>query len=549
MSYYNSQNFNSKVISPSYGYLTMRSRPAAMSDFAIISTGSVYSSIVGSRIIDSGGNVADAAIASSLVLSVVQNNLCGLGGDLFALIRMNGKVIDLNASGKSSRNISVDTYLERNLKRIPNYGEMAAINVPGYISGIDFIHRNYASMEISELVRPARDLAEKGFPVPHSYSDSIRAAAKHLGSYTNWRNIFLPAGKVPAPGSIFKQKDLANVLSALMKDGLGSFYNGYTADVILKGLEETEVPIDSQDLTNHKIMKSEALSVPYKDYKIYATRPNSQAITTLIWLNILGERNTGKEENLGTKELVESGLVAYEARRKVIGDPEVLSFSDYYIGKEYARSLIDRNIPAEGGTSGDEGDTTYFCVANTEGDALSVIQSNYMGFGSGIIPNGTGFVLQNRGCYFTLDVSHHNSLAPGKRTFHTIGALLGEKDGEFALELGCMGGDIQPQVHIQLLNSMLNRGKDPQTAIDNARWAFPGTIYEQPSTLILEEGLAENIMDLKIAGLTPLTRKGKSSEFGHAQAISMTDYGTLVGGADPRGDGICLPILRGSTSH
>lgn len=527
----------------------MMSRPAAMSDLAIVSTGSIYSSIAASKILESGGNVADASIVSSLVLSVVQNNLCGLGGDLFALIRMKGRVIDLNASGRSSRNISINEYSKRNLDKIPNYGEMAAITVPGYISGIDFIHRNYASMDILDLVKPARDLAENGFVVSHNYSDSINVSEKYLGSYTNWRNIFMPSGNLPAPGSVFKQKDLGNLLSMIMEDGFESFYNGYVADLILKGLEGTDVPMDSHDLASHKIIRSEASSVTYGDYRIYATKPNSQAITSLIWLNILNEQNSGAGNDIKTKELVESGLAAYEARRNIIGDPERFSFDNYYLGNEYARSLMDRNTSTGVDNTEDVGDTTYFCVADTEGDALSIIQSNYMGFGSGIIPARTGFVLQNRGCYFTLDPSHHNCLEPEKRTFHTIGTILGEKDKEFALELGCMGGDIQPQVHIQLLNGMLNRGEDPQTAIDRPRWAFPGTIYHRPSTLLVEDGLTDGSQDINVSGLTLLTRNGKSSEFGHAQAISTTKYGTLMGGADPRGDGIALPLLKRNELH
>ena len=191
----------------------------------------------------------------------------------------------------------------------------------------------------------------------------------------------------------------------------------------------------------------------------------------------------------------------------------------------------------------DRGDTTYFTVADAAGNAVSMIQSNYMGFGSGIVPDGTGFVMQNRGAYFTLNREHHNALAPGKRTFHTLCASMGEKDGRLAFSLGTMGGDIQPQIHVQIMNSILLDHMDMQLALDTPRWAVPYTIYENPSSIIYENSMDQEKVNTLKRIMNTLPVNGLSSQFGHAQGIMSVGDGVIMGGADPRGDGVAIPVL------
>ena len=256
--------------------------------------------------------------------------------------------------------------------------------------------------------------------------------------------------------------------------------------------------------------------------------------------------NAGKPEEESFSLAIKSGLLAYRERAKFIADPEHWKLPADFLSGDYAKKVIQESgdIGPYSGARADPGDTTYFCLADGDGNSLSVIQSNFMGFGSGIVPKGTGFVIHNRGSYFSLDENHHNVVKPGKRTFHTLCASMGEKDGEFQFSMGTMGGDIQPQIHFQLLTSLIDKGIDPQLALDMPRWAFPHTIYEEPGEMIVEEPLYETLNSYRNK-LLPLKRIGAmSSETGHAQIVQRNSSGVVIGGSDPRGDGVSIPVLK-----
>lgn len=518
----------------------MRTRPNAFSKRGVVSSSSIQSSLAGARILESGGNIVDAAIATSSTLCVTQNNLCGLGGDTFILLKMNGKsVIDLNGSGRAFRSMTAERFLERGINQLPPRGKDAVLTVPGLVRAWQDIHKKYASMEVKELLKYAYKFARDGFPVTQNYSESISMSSKYLGDFKNWRSIFMKDGAAPSPGELFKQKDLANTFESLISDGLSSFYEGHLADKIVKGLNELDVDISTDDMRKHESTFQEPLRTEYNGYDIYETAPNSQAATVILWFNMLESMGV----NPTFQDVIRTGHLAYSQRDKYITDPAVQQLPQNFTSKEFADEISrTASFPAAGGKiAGDKGDTTYFSITDSEGNSISVIQSNYMGFGSGIVPLGTGLVLQNRGSYFSLDTRHHNVLKPGKRTFHTLCAGIMEDESGYVASIGSMGGDIQPQLHIQLMLGLMKNKKDPQSVIDSPRWAFPYTIYEKPNTFLVESD--EYLSAIK--GMFPgrdVKNIGFSSQLGHAQITERFENGIVAGGSDPRGDGLSIPI-------
>lgn len=524
----------------------MRTRPNAFSRKGVVSSSSLQSSLAGAKVLENGGNVADAAIATSAVLCVTQNNLCGLGGDLFTIVRMDGKPIkDINGSGRASHNATIDYFKSKGLDTLPPRGENAALTVPGIVDAWRTVNSEYGTMEIGDLLAPAIKLAKEGFPVTHNYHHSIEASAKYLGQY-GWGDLFTPGGNVPETGSLFKQKELGETLSLIASEGPESYYSGFLADRIVKGLEGTGCVLDSEDFRKHETTVRDPLKTQYHGYDLYETRPNSQAATATLWLNlydIMTEEGTASDEDKFMKS-IRSGLVAYGQRAKHITDPKYHDIPEGWGTRRFAEEILneaDLDVTYRGEVE-DPGDTTYFNLADGDGNSLSVIQSNYAGFGTGITPKGTGFILQNRGSYFSLDPEHHNSLMPGKRTFHTLCAAMAEKDGDFQFSAGTMGGDIQPQVHFQLITALVDDGMDPQLALDKPRWAFPHTIYENPGDMIVESGLYETLSGYRNLPLRLKRIEDLSSQTGHAQLVQQNSFGVVVGGADPRGDGISIGV-------
>jgi gamma-glutamyltranspeptidase len=518
---------------------SLSSRSTVMARKGMVSSSHELASFWGANVLLKGGNVVDAAIATSAVLSVVQNNMCGLGGDLFALLKVNGKVVELNSSGRAAELAAIDFYEKKGFSHIPTSGPLSANTVPGMVRGWGELSK-LGTMEINELLQPAINYAEDGFPITEKYVQSIRNSEQSLGAFDEWDKIFLPKGRVPDPGIVFKQKDLAASLRTIAKLGADDFYEGELSKKITDGVAQQEGIISSEDLRNHESnWNDNPLSTNYRGVKVYETSPNSQAATVLLWLNMLESFELDKME-LGSdkydKIMLDTCLKAYAQRAKSIADPQFFPLKPGFTSKKFAEELLNSNetdqFPGSKATRAD-GDTTYFAVADSEGNCLSVIQSNYMGFGSGLVPEGTGIVLHNRGCYFSLDRSHHNSIAPGKRTFHTLCASIGEKDDEMLFAIGSMGGDVQPQIHAQLMTQIIDFKEDLQHAIDRPRWVVPMTIYESPSKIYTE---FEPSRSLRTNGLEVIQSNCLSSLFGHAQAIYRKENG-LFGAADPRGDG------------
>lgn len=527
-------------------------RAAVMVRGGLVASSHELASFYGAKVLSDGGNVVDAAIATSAMLCVTQNNMCGLGGDLFALIKFKGKILNLNGSGRAAAKATINFYRdEKNLTSIPYRGSLAAPTVPGIVHAWGELHSKFGTIDLKKLFAPAVHYARNGFPITRNYSLSIRASANSLGEYEEWSKIFLPNGSVPEPGFLLKQKDLANSLEQIANEGTSTFYNGDLADRIASGIRKQDGLISEEDLRNHTSTWSTPVRTNYRGLNVYETAPNSQAATVLLWLNMLENYELANDFSLNSSKLtdvlVDTCLKSYAQRTTKIADPDFLPLDPKFLSKEFAKDLLQSSLDTLLRTpeiAHHSGDTTYFAVGNSEGDCLSVIQSNYMGFGSGMVPEGTGIVLHNRGCYFSLDEHHHNALRPRKRTFHTLCASLGETEsGETKFAIGSMGGDVQPQVHIQLMTKVLDYGIDPQRAVDSPRWVIPFTIYEKPSSIYFEPGFESLIPELKktmaARGLALEQFDSLSSETGHAQMIQF-NKDSLAGAADPRGDGAAV---------
>ncbi len=522
---------------------TMQTRSTVMANNVAVATSHQLASFNGASIVKQGGNLFDALITTSAVLAVVQNNLCGIGGDLFALVRgPDGMVRDINGSGRSSVNATIDYFESKNITSIPARGPLSALTVPGMVDAWREIHSAYCSMELPELLRPAIELARNGVYLTRKYVESIRVTSGAMAGQPGWNSLFLPDGAIPVEGELFRQKLLAETLQAISDEGPETFYSGSLMEKILKGSEEAGCLFDESDFTKHRSTWDNPLKSNYGGTDVYETYPNSQGATVTVWLNMLGLSDGGTlsgSEKESLPLLLKTGLRAYLARSMYITDPAFQDLPPDFSSIGFAEDLLDEDLSHWSSPAGtyDRGDTTYFCLADRDGNSASVIQSNYMGFGSGVSPEGTGFVLQNRGSYFTLDRKHHNRLEPAKRTFHTLLASMGIRDGETEFVAGTMGGDIQPQVNIQIISGLIDRKMDVQDVIDRPRWAYHASIYERPEVLIAESPLYGALHGVDTSGLKLEEVPEMTSRTGHAQAIVLGRNGGIFAAADPRGDG------------
>ncbi len=515
----------------------------------LVASAHPLASLTGVRIMQEGGNAFDAAIAVNAVLNVTQPHMCGVGGDIFYLIYSpsEGKVRFLNGSGRASRGASIDYYLARGLKRIPLYCELSCITVCGCVSGWEALHKRYCTMSLAHLLSPAIKYALEGIPVSIGLAEAIEHASR-VKMNPAWAKIYMPNGRAPRQGEMLKQEDLGRTLRVIADGGADAFY-GTLAEGVAE--HEPEIPLSEEDFRVHTSDWGEPISTLYRGYTVYETPPNTQAISTLIALNILEGFGLEQMPHLSVESIhvmVEAIRLAYEDRARYVADPVFVDIPiSSLLSKGHAdelRGRMDqksaRNYPSI--FSGSSGDTTYFAVVDKERNCVSCVQSLYHPFGSGVVVEGTGVVLHNRGSYFTLDRSHHNRLEPRKRPFHTLCASLVFRETEPYMVLGCMGGDAQPQTHTQIITSVVDYHLNIQEAIYAPRWVLPGTIYEGQGMLLLEGRLPDKTVEgLRSLGHRVRLEEPFSSLMGHAQAVVVEDGGrTLCGAADPRGDG--LPI-------
>ncbi len=471
-----------------------------------VATSHPLSSQAGIEVLEKGGNAYDAMLAASSALVVVQPQFNGLGGDLFATIKDN-KYYCINASGYAASNASIDFYNQKGLTEIPKRGPLSSFSIPGLVSSW-IIASEKAKLPIKEDFKRAIQFARDGF-------DPSRKLVKAINKFDDGDEDF---------NSIYKdtekwlvQKDLGNTLEFLVNNGLESFYTGEIADKIQKDMQEKGGLITGDDLAKYKAEIVDPVRVKYRDYDVYTNPPVSQGLTAAVWLRDLNKYElSGMEHQKYYDTLINTMYDAYNIRKNYIYDGVKLP--------ENIEDLKPDNTKNGDGKS-DLSDTTAYSIfdGNIE---ISAIQSNYMGFGSGHTICGTGINMNNRGSYFSLDSTNKNSLKPGKKTFHTLMSTIasGQKD----IILGSMGGDVQPQVNVQILTRIIDLGYNIQDAIAYPRFAYPASIYGD-SKIYYESSLRldhyEPVDDL-------------NDMMGHAQGI-ITDK-DAERGIDPRGDGLLL---------
>lgn len=516
----------------------------------IVASAHPLASLVGVRVMQEGGNAFDAAIAVNAVLNVTQPHMCGVGGDILCLVYSadEGRVRFLNGSGRAAERANIEYYIQRGLKEIPTYGPLACLTVPGCVSGWAALNKRYGSKSLKELLRFAIDYALKGYPISRGLANAIRQASQ-LGATSSWFRVYMPGGKVLEEGDVLKQENLAKSLAVIAEGGAEAFYARLCEEI---SESEPDIPLTINDFKAPIAEWGEPISTKYRGYTVYETPPNSQAISTLIALNVLEGFDLSRKPYLSAENLhllIEAIRLAYEDRARYVADPNFIKIRlEHLLSRDHALELrsricLTRALPyADDASMQENGDTTYFAVVDKDRNCVSCAQSLYHPFGSRIIVGESGVILHNRGAYFTLDPNHHNRLEPGKRPCHTLCASITFKEDEPHIILGSMGGDGQPQTHLQILSLIIDYGLGIQEAIYMPRWVLPGTIYEKHKILLLEDRFPSSVVEgLKAFGHRVGIIESFSSMMGHAHGVVISKGGkVLYGGADPRGDGLAI---------
>lgn len=502
----------------------------------------------GIRTLRAGGNAVDAAVATAAALNVTEPCSTGIGGDCFLLFwdASKGRVLGLNGSGRAPADLTPEKLRAEGFTRMPSNG-VHTVTVPGAPAGwVDALER-YGMMEVREVLAPAIELAEGGFPVSPLTAHAWAAGVPVLRSGPYADELLLD-GKAPAAGEVMRNRCLARTFREVVEHGKAGFYEGRVAEAIVDLLRSMGGTMTLDDLRRHRTTFDDPISVNYRGVDVWEIPPNGQGITALIALNVLEGIDLlkipyGSPQRLHV--LIEAMRIAFADTRWYVADPSVVTVpTKELLSKDYAaerRRLFDPKIAKLDRVHGSPvagSDTVYFCTVDRWGNACSMINSNYAGFGTGLIPKGCGFTLQNRGSGFTLEKGHPNVLAPNKRPYHTIIPGMMTVDGRLKGPFGVMGGFMQPQGHVQVVTDMVDYGMGPQEALDAPRFCIlDGTAGGKVS---LEEGITMSTMAaLARMGheVVPVSGYGRAI-FGKGQIILRDQKtGALTAGSDPRGDG------------
>jgi gamma-glutamyltranspeptidase/glutathione hydrolase len=524
-------------------------RSVVRSQHAMVASSQPLASEVGLEVLKRGGNAVDAAIAMAAMLNVTEPMMTGMGGDAFMLVYWSRtkELKGLNASGRAPRALSLDYFAKRNAKQMPEFG-MESITVPGAFDGWVTLLEKYGTMKLADLLEPAIECAENGFPVMEKTAEDWNAEVAKLKKSPAAAANYLVDGRAPRPGEIFRQPNLARTLRTLGRGGRDAFYKGEIARAIADYCEKNGGFISLADLAAQKSDWVDPISTNYRGYTVYEIPPNGQGLTALLTLNILEGFDLAalsKQPVRYYHTLIEATKLAFADRNRYIADP---AFSKApvveLLSKNYAakrRALINPNKALDSPPAGllnTGSDTTYFTIIDKDGNAVSFINSLFDSFGSGIVAGDTGIVLQNRGSAFSLDQAHPNHLEPGKRPFHTIIPAMVFKDNKLFMSFGVMGGGIQPQGHVQVLVNIIDLGMGLQQAVDAPRFR-----YMSGRDVLLEDEIpATVIRRLMALGHRRASPPGVlRSSMGGGQVIMIDPVnGTLMGASDPRKDGMAL---------
>jgi len=534
-------------------------RSQVIAPHGMVATSQPLAVQVGVDVLKKGGHAVDGAIAVNAMLGLVEPMSCGLGGDLFAIVwdAEEARLHGLNGSGRAPRAMTRELFHTRGLDRIPDRGPLSW-TVPGCVDGWFALHDRFGRLPLEELLAPAIAYAESGFPVSPVIGRTWKASKERLLADPGAAATFLVDGRTPKIGEIIRNPDLAISLRSICADGRDAFYRGPIAMRIVACSEAVGGLIGLEDLANHVSTWDNPVSVRYRGYDVWELPPNGQGIAALQMLAILEGFDLASMERNSAELLhlqIEAKKPVYEDRARYYADPTFADVPvDGLISPEYAarrrdkimRSFAWSRIPA-GDPRLESADTVYLTVVDEDRNAVSFIQSVYNDFGSGIVPPGTGFALQNRGSLFHLDPEHPNRLEPGKRPFHTIIPAFVTRDDRPVFSFGVMGGAMQPQGHVQILVNRIDFGMDVQAAGDALRWRHVGSSTStgmrmtDGGTVWLEPGFPPSTIDGLRAKGHRVEIRPHGHGFGGYQGIWIDpETGVLHGGSESRKDGCAL---------
>jgi len=524
----------------SYRYASRRTM--AVAQRGMVCTSTPLAAQAGLRILQEGGNAFDAAVATAACLPVVEPTSNGLGSDAFALIWSKGKLYGLNSSGVSPKALNLEKLLQKGYTKMPERG-WEPVDVPGAPAAWAAINKRFGRLPLSKVVEPAAWYAENGYPVSPTVSKFWKKAMSIFPNlkgeaFKPWMEYFTINGKAPEAGQIFSCPDMAKTLREIGNTDAESYYRGSLMEKIVNFSKKTGGLLSEDDFANWYPEWVEPISTDYKGYQVCEIPPNGHGITVLMALNILKglELPENRECAENYHKMIEAMKLAFIDAKTYVSDPKTMKADvKTMLSEEYAkkrRSLIGDNAiePLPGNPFC--GGTVYLCAADGEGNMISYIQSNYMGFGSGIVVPQTGISLQNRGCNFSFDKNSDNCVEGGKRPYHTIIPGFLCKDGEAIGPFGVMGGFMQPQGHMQVVVNAIDYTMNPQECLDAPRFQWTGgknIELEHEVDVKIARELQERGHNIKILS--------DNGSMGRGQIIWKSPYGSLVGGTEPRCDG------------
>ena len=522
--------------------------------YGIVAASQPLAASAGVHMLELGGNAVDAAIAANAANGLMEPAMNGVGGDLFAIVYIakTGKLYGLNSSGWSASGMTPELLKSKGLDRIPIRG-VWSVTVPGAVAGWQALHDKFGKLPLSTVLAPAIRYASEGFPVTHVIAETWGEYLKVLSATPDAAKTYLIDGHTPREGEIFKNPDLARTLTLIAKHGRDGFYKGATADSILSTEHDLGGTMTAADLEDFEPEWVTPLHVDYRGWTVYELPPNSQGIGALMMLQMMSHYPMGAYGFHATQALhvtMEAKQLAYADVLRYVGDPRlanipVAQMLDSAHAAERAATIdstraVCSAAPSEFSSITDKkgGDTIYLTVIDADGDIVSLIQSNYDEFGSGLVPSGAGFILQDRGALFTLDTAMANTLAPHKRPLHTLIPGFMQKDS-VRIGFGIMGGWNQAQAHAQFVSNIADYGMNIQQALEAGRFTKPGF---SGCNFDIESRIPEAVRDSLSAMGYDLTLYGpRTGHFGWGQAVMGTDGGIHYGASDPRHDGAAIP--------
>jgi gamma-glutamyltranspeptidase/glutathione hydrolase len=506
----------------------------------VVSTSHPLASQAGLRMLQQGGNAVDAAIATAAALTIVEPVSCGLGSDAFAIVWDGKEMHGLNSSGHAPSAWNTDYFKDKHNGRIPERG-WDAVTVPGAIAGWVALSKKFGKLPFADLLQPAIELAERGHLVAPVVQQKWTNAIPILKNQPGFAQAFMPHGRAPQVGELFVFKEAADSLKKIAASEGESFYRGELAAAIASHAKENGAAMTASDLAAFQPEWVKPIQKNYAGYTLHEIPPNGQGIAALIALGILDKLDIGRfpVDSADSVHLqIEAMKLGFADTYQWVADSRHMTevkaedlLDDAYLSQR-ARMIDMRQASRFSHGTPPKGGTVYLTAADESGMMVSFIQSNYMGFGSGVVVPGTGISLQNRGFGFSLKDSSPNCVAPGKRPFHTIIPGFLTKDGQPQMSFGVMGGNMQPQGHVQTLIRMLTYGQQPQTACDGPRWKVNVGI-----SVDVESAMpAETVAELANRGHKIERVADSYMDFGAGQFIWKLEHG-YVAASDPRRDG------------